>query len=156
MPQEGLKEIFDQITRKVTEQAAGISLNRGEIAPAGELYTVYVAFERGFRAGVSFCAEASLFTRLTKHMMQQDEITRQDVEDFTKEYFNVLCGQIASRLFQVTKVAARFGIPTFHSGRFEPAGHEEHFVISYTSDGNENAQITHHTPRQDTAVHSAT
>ena len=98
VPQEGLKEIFDQITRGVTQQAAGISLKQGNSEPTGEMYTVYAAFERGFRTSVSLCAEASLFARLTKYMMQEEEITHQDVEDFSKEYFNMLCGQIASRL----------------------------------------------------------
>ncbi len=91
---------------------------------------------------MSLCAEASLFARLTKYMMQEEEITHQDVEDFSKEYFNMLCGQIASRLYQVTKIAVRFGIPSFHYGRYIPEGHDEHFELRYTSDGNENAEIT--------------
>lgn len=37
----------------------------------------------------------------------------QDVEDFAKEYFNVICGQFVARLFQLTKVASRFRIPVF-------------------------------------------
>lgn len=148
VPQEGLKEIFDQITRGVTQQAAGISLRLGQDEPTGEMYTVYAAFERGFRTSVSMCAEASLFARLTKYMMQEEEITHQDVEDFSKEYFNMLCGQIASRLYQVTKVASRFGIPSFHNGRYIPEGHDEHFELRYTSDGNENAEITYLAPEE--------
>ncbi len=147
MSQEGLKEIFDQIICEVTKRAAGISLSQGDTLPDGELYTVYAAFERGFRSSVSFCAEASLFTRLTKNMMQEEVVTHQDVEDFTKEYFNMVCGHIASRLFQVTKVASRFGMPTFHRGRYVPEGQEEHFAINYTSDRNENARLVHHTPK---------
>ena len=79
VPQEGLKEIFDQITRGVTQQAAGISLRQGNVKPTGEMYTVYTTFERGLRTSVSMCAEASLFARLTKYMMQEEEITHQDV-----------------------------------------------------------------------------
>jgi hypothetical protein len=142
VPQEGLKEIFDQITRGVTQQAAGISLHEGNVKPTGEMYTVYATFERGLRTSVSMCAEASLFARLTKYMMQEEEITHQDVEDFSKEYFNMLCGQIAARLYQVTKVASRFGIPSFHHGRYVPEGCGEHFELTYTSDGNENAELT--------------
>ena len=138
VPQEGLKEIFDQITRGVTQQAAGISLHEGNVKPTGEMYTVYATFERGLRTSVSMCAEASLFARLTKYMMQEEEITHQDVED----YFNMLCGQIAARLYQVTKVASRFGIPSFHHGRYVPEGCGEHFELTYTSDGNENAELT--------------
>lgn len=147
VPQKGLEEIFDQITREVTEHAAGISLCRGDIHPTGDLCTVSVAFERGFHTCVSFCAEEPLFTRLTRYMMQETEVTPQDVEDFSKEYFNMLCGHIAARLFQVTKISSRFGIPAFYRGRYVPEGHGDHFVISYTSDENENAQLIHHTPK---------
>lgn len=148
MPRERLEEVFDQIIREVTKQAAGICLCQGDILPSGELCTVYTVFERGFDTSVSFCAESSLFVRLTQYMMQERQITAQDVEDFSKEFFNMLCGHISSRMFQMTKVASRFEIPVFYRGRYVPEGHEEHFAISYISDENENAQFIHHTPRK--------
>lgn len=139
---EGLKEIFDQVIRKMTEQVAGISLCRGNLLPAGELYTVYIAFEEGFCNSISLCAEKSLFARLTQYMMQEEQISAQDMEDFTKEYFNMLCGQISYRMFQATNIASRFGIPAFHCGHYIPEGHREYFGLSYTSDENENARLT--------------
>lgn len=145
MTKESLEELFDQVTREVTEQAAGISLRAGNTVPDGKLCTVYARFERGFHTSLSLCADETLFARLTRRMMREEDVTPQDVEDFTKEYFNVLCGCIASRLFRVTKVPSRFGIPSFYRGRYEPDGHQTHFIISYISDGNENAQLTHHT-----------
>lgn len=140
---EGLKEVFDQVICRMTEKVAGISLCQGELLPAGELCTVYTAFGEGLGgcASISFCAEESLFTRLTQHMMQEEEVAPQDVEDFAKEYFNMVCGQISYRLFQVTNVASRFGIPDFQRGHYVPEGHRECFCLSYTSDGNENARL---------------
>lgn len=146
MPRKGLEEIFDKVTRDVTERVAGISLCREDTHPTGNLCTVYVAFERGVCTGVSFCAEEALFVRLTRYMMQEEEVTPQDVEDFTKEYFNMLCGYISGQLFQATKISSRFGIPYFYRGRFMPEGHEIHFAINYTSDENERAQLVHHMP----------
>lgn len=146
MTREELAKLFDQITREVTERESGICLRPENTIPNGELSTVYAAFTRGFHSGLSFCAETALFTRLTQCMMQEEEITPQDVEEFVKEYFNVLCGHIASRLFQITKVASRFGIPAFYQGQYAPEGYREHFVISYASDGNGNAQLIHHIP----------
>ena len=72
-------------------------------------------------------------------------VPEQDVEDFTKEYFNVLCGHIASRLFQVTKVASRFEIPEFYTGRYQPEDQKEQFAICYSSDKNEGARLSHFT-----------
>lgn len=146
MPRQGLEEIFDQITREVTEHAAGICLCQGNISPVGDLCTVYAVFEHGFQTSVSFCAETALFIRLARYMLQAEEITFQDVEDSAKEYFNMLCGRIAARMFQLTKIPSRFGIPVFYPGCYAPEGYREHFVIRYTSDKNENAQITHYTP----------
>lgn len=146
LSREELEAVFDRSTRDVTRRTAGIALCQGETPPAGQLYTVYAAFERGFGTSLSLCAEAPLFARLTRRMMGQEEVSARDVEDFVKEYFNVLCGAIAVQLFQATRVASRFGIPAFYRGRYRPDGHRDHLVLSYTSDGNENAQLIHHTP----------
>lgn len=144
--QEVLDTIFDEVTRQVTETVAGIRLYRGNTIPNGEIYTVYAAFERGFSSSLSLSAEASVFIRLTQHIMENPQVTPQDVEDFTKEYFNVLCGNIASKLFQITKVASRFEIPSFHRGHYQPENHQDQFAIHYFSDKNEGVQLTHHTP----------
>lgn len=143
--QKILDTVFDEATRQITEAVAGIRLSRGDIIPGGEIRTVYAAFERGFSSSLSLCADASVFIRLTQNIMESDQVTPQDVEDFTKEYFNILCGNIASRLFQITKVASRFEIPSFHHGRYQPENHQDQFVISYFSDKNESVQLTHHT-----------
>lgn len=143
--QKVLDTIFDEVTRQVTETVAGIRLYRGNTALGGEICTVYATFERGFCSTLSLCAEASVFTRLTQNIMQDAQVTPQDVEDFTKEYFNVLCGHVASRLFQVTKIASRFKIPGFYRGHYQPENHQNQFVINYFSDKNEGVLLTHHT-----------
>lgn len=144
LSQEKLQEVFDQVIRNVTEREAGILLYQENAPPNGELYTVYAAFEGGFNSSLSLCADASMFTRLTQHMMREKEITPQDVEDFTKEYFNVVCGHIAAELFRTTRVASRFGVPAFYYGRYEPEGRREQFALRYSSDQNECAQLIHH------------
>lgn len=148
MTKEMLKDLFDQTICDITEKAAGICLRQGSGQPVGDSCTVYASFERGFHTSVSFYAEEALFKRLTQHMMQEEKVTPKDVEDFTIEYFNMLCGHIASRMFQKTKVASRFGIPVFYRSRYTPEAQGEDFVINYTSDGNENAQFIHHIPKE--------
>jgi len=144
--QKRLKEVFDQVTREVTRQAAGIRLYEGAKEPAGQLCTVYAEFQRGFHTGISLCADASMFVRLTRHMMKREDVSPQDVEDFSKEYFNVLCGHIATGIFRATKVAPRFSTPAFFHGCYTPDGHATHFILNYTSDEQENVQLTHHMP----------
>lgn len=146
MPRERLIEIFDQVVREVTRRESGICLAPGETEPEGELFTVYTVFERGFNTCLSLCAELSMFVRLTRGMMQKEDVSRRDVEDFAKEYFNVLCGHIVSRLFQETKIPARFSPPAFHQGRHVPENHLRHIVLTYAGDRNEHAQLIHLTP----------
>lgn len=146
MTRESLAQVFDQVLREVTQREAGICLRPGELDPNGDLCTVYVTFDQGFHTGLSLCAETALFTRLTQTMMQTKDITDQDLEDFTKEYFNVLCGQIAVRLFQVTKVASRFSTPLFFHGQYVPDNCQDHITITYTSDDDESARLVHHKP----------
>lgn len=145
MSEEKLQDVFDQVTREVTEKIAGIRLCEGNTPLEEDSCTVHAAFERGFHSSLALCADTAMFTRLTQSMLQEEEVTEQDVEDFTKEYFNVLCGHIASRLFQVTKVASRFEIPEFYAGCYQPENQKEQFSICYSSDKNEGARLSHFT-----------
>lgn len=146
MSEEKLQDVFDQVTREITEKVGGIRLCVGDTSLQEDSCTVHAAFARGFHSSLALCADTAMFTRLTQSMLQAEEVTQQDVEDFTKEYFNVLCGHIASRLFQVTKVASRFGIPEFYNGRYQPENQREQFAICYSSDKNEGARLSHFTP----------
>lgn len=146
MSEEKLHDVFDQVIREVTEKLAGIRLCERYTPIKEDSCTVHAAFARGFRSSLSLCADTSIFIRLTQSMLQEEEVTDQDVEDFTKEYFNVVCGHIASRLFQVTKVASRFGIPEFYTGCYKPASQKEQFAICYSSEKNEGACLSHFIP----------
>ena len=148
MSDEKLRSIFDLVVREVTEKLAGIRLYEESATLIGkDSCTVHATFARGFSSSLALCADTAMFIRLTQSMLQEEKVTDQDVEDFTKEYFNVVCGHIASRLFQVTKVASRFGIPEFYTGQYQPADKDEHFAISYSSDKNESSRLSHFTSK---------
>lgn len=142
MHSKGMEDIFDQVIRRVTKQTGGISLYRREFLPAERVCTVFVVFDKGFRMGISLCAEEIFFTRLTQYMMQENTAVPQDIEDFTKEYFNVLCGEISYRLFQAADIASRFKIPEFRYGFYKPENYREYFAVSYISDENEHVRLT--------------
>lgn len=144
--QAELEKIFDQTLREVTCQVGGIRLRREDSPPEGELYTVYVKFDRGARSSLCLCAEKSMFLRLTRFMMRREEVTCQNIEDFSKEYFNVVCGHIVAKLFEATEKAYRFSVPGFCSGRYQPEEHEVHIALSYAGDRNEGAQLVHLVP----------
>lgn len=145
LSQDKLWEILDRGMRYVTEKESGILLHQEKEPPRGDLYTVYIVFERGFRHSVSVCAEETVFERIARHMMQEERIGPRDVEDCAKEYCNVLCGHVAAELYRATKVASRFGLPVFGPGNCQPRNYRRQFEISYSSDRNEWIQVIHHT-----------
>ena len=147
MSQEILQKVFDQSTRDITERVAGIRLYQVNAPPDNCMCTVHVGFERGLESVLALHADLAVFTRLTRYMLQSQEVTLQDVEDFTTDFFNVLCGNITVRLFEATKIGLRFSIPVFYAGIYQPDGHREQFAIHYSSDRNEAVRLIHYMPR---------
>lgn len=149
MSREDLSELLDQVTREITQREAGIILSLKDSSPKeldGEVCSVFITFNRGMDTGLSICADTSMFVRLACGMMQTDKITPQDVEDVAKEYLNVLAGHVLSRLFQATKMSARFSVPSFSRGQYVMKNSEAHITLNYTGDGNERVQLIHHRP----------
>lgn len=146
--QKRLAEILDQVVCEITRQAAGIDLYPSRAQPEGALCTVYIAFVKDFQTSLSLCAEMSLFTRLAQGMMMTEEVAPEDVEAVAKEYFNVLCGHIAARLFPDTQMAARFSVPAFYPGQYVPEGYGEYVCLTYSSDESGRARLVYHIPCQ--------
>lgn len=146
MSQHKLEEMFDRFIREVTEQTGGIRLRQDLGPPDGDLCTVYIEFTKGFHTSLSLCVDAAMLARMAQQFLQTEDVTQQDLEDFGKEYFNILCGRIASELFQATQVSSRFSVPFFYFGRYEPEGYTKQFSLNYSSDRREGVQLTHHVP----------
>lgn len=146
MPQEKLREIFDRITRKVTQDSIGIRLVEGSSGPAEDICTVHIGFHQGFHSSLSLRADRGLLTRLTQSILHAEQVTAQDMEDVTKEYFNVLCGHIAKAMYHATKVASRFSVPAFHPGKYTPEGQKEQFALHYADEHSNAMQLVHHIP----------
>ena len=147
LTKERLEQILDQALQDVTEQTAGVRLNQGNQPPGEDLCTVHITFDKGFSTSLTLCADTSLLSRMARNSFHEDEVNSEDLEEFTKEYFNVLCGKIASAMFQATQIPAHFGPPTFYHGRYEPEGQEVQFVLTYSDEHREGAQLIHHVPR---------
>lgn len=147
LSEEKLKEVFDRITREVTQNSVGIQLVQGEdCVPEEDMCTVHISFQKGFRSSLSLRANTALLTHLSRSMLQEEDVTPQDLEDVTKEYFNVLCGHIARAMYQATRVASRLNVPSFYHGDFSPGGQKEQFSLSYSGAGDEAAQLIHLIP----------
>lgn len=146
MSQEELERILDQAVRDVTESTAGVCLHQGDLSPGEDLCTVHITFDKGFRTSLTLCADTSLLSRMARNSFQEESISPEDLEEFSKEYLNVLCGRIAGAMFQATQVPAHFSPPVFYHGRYEPEGREIQFILTYSDGHHEGAQLIHHVP----------
>ena len=144
---ERLEQILDQALQDVTERTAGVRLNQGDQPPGEDLCTVHIVFDRGFNTSLTLCADTSLLSRMACNSFHEDEVDPEDLEEFTTEYFNVLCGKIAGAMFQATQIPAHFSPPTFYHGRYEPEGQEVQLVLTYSDEHSKGAQLIHHVPR---------
>lgn len=147
MSQQELAKLLDEAVREVTEQTAGVQLFPSGETPGENLCTVHITFSKGFHTSLSLCADIELLSRMARNALQEEDLTQQDLEDFCKEYFNILCGKIAAILFRTTKVPARFSIPTFYHGRYTPQNQQTQFMLTYADEQKESAQLMHHVPQ---------
>ena len=152
LAKEELAQILDQAVQDVTERTAGVRLQQGEQSPAGDLCTVQITFDKGFHTSLTLCADTGLLYRMACNSFHEESVSPEDLEEFSKEYFNVLCGHIAARLFSETKVSPRFSVPVFYRGRYVPEEHSKHIVLTYSSDKNRHAQMIQHLPLEEEAA----
>ncbi len=143
---EELEQILDQALQDVTERTAGVRLHQGDQPLGEDLCTVHITFDKGFGTSLTLCADTSLLARMARNSFHEDAVTPEDVEEFSKEYFNVLCGKIVGAMYQATQVPAHFGTPVFYQGRYEPEGQEAQFILTYSDGHEEGAQLIHHVP----------
>lgn len=149
MAKEELERILDQAVQDVTECTAGVRLHQGDQSPGEDLCTVQITFDRGFRTSLTLCADTDLLKRMACNSFHEESVSAEDLEEFAKEYFNVLCGRITGAMFRETQVPAHFGPPVFYRGRYEPEGREIQFVLTYCDEQSGGAQLIHHVPSSD-------
>lgn len=149
LAKEELERILDQAVQDVTERTAGVRLHQGDQSPGEDLCTVQITFDRGFRTSLTLCADTKLLYRMACNSFHEESVSPEDLEEFAKEYFNVLCGRITGAMFRETQVPAHFGPPVFYRGRYEPEGREIQFVLTYCDEQSGGAQLIHHVPCSD-------
>ncbi len=146
MSKEELEKILDQAVQDVTECTAGVRLHQENQSPGEDLCTVQITFDRGFRTSLTLCADRELLYRMASNSFHEESVSAEDLEEFSKEYFNVLCGRIAAAMFKATQVPAHFAPPVFYHGRYEPEGQEIQFMLTYSDEYSKGAQFIHHVP----------
>ena len=128
--------------QEITHRFAHVRLHRRDMVLSNDVCTVYTTFEGGYHATLTLYMDMAMMVRFTQEFLGDETVTPQDVEEFTKEYFNVICGQLVAKVFQTTHTSARFQIPRFYTGRQIPPVHSgAQWVLNYSGDCDEGAQL---------------
>lgn len=143
---EALAQILDQALQDVTERTAGVRLNQEDHILGDDLCTVHITFDQGFDTSLTLCADTSLLARMARNSFHEDALTAEDLEEFSKEYLNLLCGKVTGAMYRATQIPAHFGPPVFYHGRYEPEGQEIQFILTYADENSNGAQLIHHVP----------
>ena len=147
LTQNDILDILDCVMQDITNRMARIYPCKQNGAPSGDVCTVCTTFEGGYNANLILYMDTALLTKLTQTTMQEETVSLQDIEDFMKEYFNVICGHIVARLFQAAHISSRFRIPRFYSGLHLPDGAGSLCCVRrYVSGSNARAQLIHQLP----------
>lgn len=149
MEKDELEQILDQAVRDVTECTAGVHLHQGGHLLGEDLCTVQITFDKGLHTSLTLCADTELLYRMACNSFHEESVSSEDIEEFSKEYFNVLCGKIVGAIFRATQIPAHFGPPVFYHGRYEPEGREIQFILTYSNKNYGGAQLIHHVPCPD-------
>lgn len=142
---QAIPDILDCVMQEITGRMVGIQpIERKDIL-SEDVCTVCTTFEGGYHATLVLFLDTALLRRLTQQAMEEEEVAPEDVEDFAKEYLNVICGKVVARLFQTAKISSRFRIPVFNRGRCVPDTDHQvcEYVLSYISEDNKGVQLLH-------------
>ena len=107
-----VSQLADAMVREITRKMAGIDLRSvpptaPELAARPRTDAVYGLVDGEHPIQVQFRAEPRLFTRLAKNMIGEAPEDGEEVREYAKEYFNVLCGRFLSELYRMANVRVR-------------------------------------------------
>lgn len=112
-----MHSLIDRVIVKITHQVAKIDLTGSNFAPSEQdptkLYSVQTVLDGLYHEKWEFCADREFFHRVTENMMESKSDDPTDLEEYSKEFFNVLCGHLVAEIFRYTKIPTRFQVPSF-------------------------------------------
>ena len=145
LDEHALEELIHRTVVDITRQIAKIDLRlcSQDPDPANELCTLHTTIDGDYHTELVLHADRALLHRLTENMMEAKTTDPEDMEEYSKEFFNVLCGHIVSEIFRRTKLPARFHTPCFAYGDTDEEKAKDKIRIRYASDQAERAELLH-------------
>lgn len=133
-----IQEIVNNAVTDITLRVAGIDLkNRTEkgFDETHKISTLSVVAVGNCKITIVYNAEDRLLQTIAEKMKRGPVEEDEEIEMYTKEYFNILVGHIVSCINRRTKSSMRFTIPSFSRGVYSIGDDQEGFLeICYESD----------------------
>lgn len=147
IPAERVQELIHSVTVRITQQVAHINLQIGDhpLQPKGDLCAVYTTIDGTYHARLILCAERLFLQRMTENMLGDPIHYPDDLEEYSKEFFNILCGRIVGEICRANNAHVTFHPPCFTE---DPSILSEFYakpraLICFTSDKDENVIVLH-------------
>lgn len=120
MELQELRELIDLAVTQITRHLTGISLQSGP--PAGQedgrlSSSIWVRIGDGQdQSTLVYQAEDSLLWAISEQMKRRPITDREEMEEYSKEYFNIICGHLVADINRLTQSSLRFGVPSYQAG----------------------------------------
>ncbi len=115
-----IQEILDDAVRDITKRLAGIDLERAHSSLLDDededVASLYTATTGSFQIKVVCHAQTRLLRYIAEKMARRPVEDSEMEEVYVKEYFNILCGHVISKINRLTNGSARIGIPEYYRG----------------------------------------
>ena len=137
LDQATMYSLIDKVIVEITQQVAKINLTGNPTLSNQDptkLCSVQTVLDGLYHEKWEFCADREFFHRVTENMMESKSDDPTDLEEYSKEFFNVLCGHLVAEIFRYTKVPTRFEVPSFAPASPCTQTEREDLSMCYSSD----------------------
>ena len=86
------------MTKKIADLELHPAHHRMQEWEASDVASFSIRTSGGFRISLVLCAQRELLREIARRMKRQDKVTSGDVEIYSGEYFNIVCGTFLSHV----------------------------------------------------------
>jgi hypothetical protein len=133
---ESIQELMDEVVKDITKRMAGIDLERAstDALPSDGKVSALIAEVSGTDGfTLVYNAEDALLREIAQKMKRKPVEDMDEVGEYTREYFNVICGHVISQLNRKTQSTLRFALPQYLPFPFGGKNSRNALVLYYQS-----------------------
>lgn len=133
---EDMEGMLDGAMKDITKRMAGIDLERIEtdtLPDNGKVSALITELSGPDGITLAYNVENALLWKIAQGMKRRPIEDMEEAGEYAREYFNVVCGHLISRLSRKTKTILRFTMPEYLPHCFGEKDSKNAFVLYYRS-----------------------